>query len=179
MSKKTKTNHTLNVFNKDLSNGILNSTLTAALLSKDYMGKYHDPGVFLDPIAKTANKASDGDLTDMEAMLASQAIALDTLFSSLVHRSCSNMGQYFDAANEYMKLALKAQTQCKTTIESLANIKQSKIVVQNNIAQYQQVNNDGQITAQQPNAIVHNPAEPVKMDNATNELLDHEKVIET
>ncbi len=51
------------------------------------------------------------------------------------------MGEYFDAADKYMRLALKAQLQCRTTIESLVEIKNPKPYIQNNRAQYQQVNN--------------------------------------
>jgi hypothetical protein len=34
-----------------------------------------------------------------------------------------NMGQYLDAADKYMRLALKAQSQCRTTVEALGELK--------------------------------------------------------
>ena len=39
-----------------------------------------------------------------------------------------NMGEYPDAAERYMRLALKAQTQCRATIETLAQIKNPPMV---------------------------------------------------
>jgi hypothetical protein len=32
-------------------------------------------------------------------------------------------GQYLDAADKYMRLALKAQSQCRTTVEALGELK--------------------------------------------------------
>jgi len=46
-----------------------------------------------------------------------------------------------NAAEKYMRLALKAQGQCRATLETLAAIKNPQPYIQNNKAQYQQVNN--------------------------------------
>jgi hypothetical protein len=77
--------------------------------------------------------------------LAIQAHTLDTIFNELARRSQANIGQYLDAADRYMRLALKAQSQCRATIETLAEIKNPKPVAflqQANIANGpQQVNN--------------------------------------
>ena len=55
------------------------------------------------------------------------------------------MGEYLDAAETYMRLALKAQSQCRATLETLAEIKNPRPVAfvrQANIAHGpQQVNN--------------------------------------
>jgi hypothetical protein len=60
----------------------------------------------------------------------------------------ANMGEYVDTADRYMRLALKAQSQCRATIETLAEIKNPKpvaFVQQANIANGpQQVNNGPQ-----------------------------------
>jgi hypothetical protein len=56
-------------------------------------------------------------------------------------------GGYLDAAERYLRLALKAQSQCRANIETLAEIKNPKplaFVLQANIASGpQQVNNAG------------------------------------
>tara|TARA_B100001989_G_scaffold243571_1_gene211409 strand:- start:3629 stop:4264 length:636 start_codon:yes stop_codon:yes gene_type:complete len=83
----------------------------------------------------------EGDLKRAESMLISQAHTLDSLFAELLSRSRMNMGEYMNAAEKYMRLALKAQSQCRTTLEALAEIKNPKPYIQNNKAQYQQVNN--------------------------------------
>lgn len=56
------------------------------------------------------------------------------------------MGEYIQAAETYMRLALKAQAQCRATLETLATIKNPPIVYarQANIAaRPQQVNGPG------------------------------------
>ena len=85
-----------------------------------------------------------GDLGHVETMLFSQATALDSVFHELLRRSAQNMGEYPEAFERYMKLGLKAQAQCRTTLEALAEIKQPKsltITKQANIAGQQVVNN--------------------------------------
>jgi hypothetical protein len=79
-------------------------------------------------------------------MLISQAHTLDAIYNDLVRRALLNMRDYFDASERLMRLALKAQSQCRTTLESLAEIKNPRSVAfvrQANIAQGgpQQVNN--------------------------------------
>jgi hypothetical protein len=79
-------------------------------------------------------------------MVAIQAHTLDTIFNELARQSQANMGGgYLDAADRYMRLALKAQSQCRATIETLAEIENPKPVAfmqQANIASGpQQVNN--------------------------------------
>ena len=75
-------------------------------------------------------------------MLTAQSIAIDSIFGHLVSRSFKNLGEYINASETYMKLALKAQSQCRTTLETLAMIKNPQpYVKQQNVAYNQQVNN--------------------------------------
>jgi hypothetical protein len=109
-------------------------------------GRYnHNEKININAVIDELNKQNaimkKGDLSRPEDMLLAQAHALDNLFGELVERSRVNMGEYFNAAEKYLRLALKAQGQCRTTIEALADIKNPKPYIQNNRAQYQQVNN--------------------------------------
>jgi hypothetical protein len=65
----------------------------------------------------------------------------------MARRSALNMGEYLNSADTYMRLALRAQSQCRTTLEALAEIKNPRAVAfvkQANIAHgHQQVNNVG------------------------------------
>jgi hypothetical protein len=114
----------------------------------------------VDELRKQAATASSGDLSRQEAFLAIQAHTLDTIFNELVRRSLANMGQYVEAAERYMRLALKAQGQCRATIETLAEIKNPKpvsFVHQANISNGpQQVNNAPQGSASR----AENPENP-------------------
>jgi hypothetical protein len=83
-------------------------------------------------------------LGSAEDMLTARAAALNAIFLELARRSGANMGKYIQAAETYMRLALKAQAQCRATLEALANIKNPPVIYarQANIANGpQQVNN--------------------------------------
>jgi len=90
------------------------------------------------------DKVASGDLTILEQTLAAQTYTLNALFHMLLRRSGRNMGVYTQSAWEYMKLALRAQAQCRSTVEALAEMKKPRpeILRQTNIAHgHQQVNN--------------------------------------
>lgn len=84
-----------------------------------------------------------GDLSQVEAMLMNQATALQTVFARLVERGmgCTEIAPF--EAN--LRMGLRAQSQCRATLETLAAIKNPSPVAfvrQANIAHGpQQVNN--------------------------------------
>jgi hypothetical protein len=91
-----------------------------------------------------AKAVRNNKLGSAEDMLTAQAAALNAMFLELARRSGANMGEYIQAAETYMRLALRAQAQCRATLETLANIKNPPVVYarQANIAAGpQQVNN--------------------------------------
>lgn len=95
-------------------------------------------------LAEQADKVHGGELKRLESMLSAQAHSLDAIFNTLAQRAAANMGQYMDATEKYLRLALKAQGQCRATLETLAAIKSPPVVFarQANIAHGpQQVNN--------------------------------------
>jgi hypothetical protein len=93
----------------------------------------------------TARVTKDGDMREPEAMLYGQAVALQTIFTSLSRRAALNAGEYINATETYLRLALKAQAQCRATLETLHEMKNPRpvaFVQQANIAHGpQQVNN--------------------------------------
>lgn len=99
----------------------------------------------IEAMRDKAAKVQRGDMADMESLLVAQATALDAIFTEMARRAALNMGEYIHAADTYMRLALKAQSQCRTTVEALAEIKTPRhvsFVKQANIAHGpQQVNN--------------------------------------
>jgi hypothetical protein len=107
----------------------------------------------------------NGNMDGPEAMLVGQANSLNLIYTELSRRAALNLGEYINAAERYMRLALKAQAQCRTTIETLAALKNPPVVYarQANIAGQQQVNNYASTGS---NA----PAE--KTEGAPNELLE-------
>ena len=77
-------------------------------------------------LGEEIQQALKGDLSLATRMFTSQAFALDTLFTEMARRAGLNMGQYPDAADRYMRLALKAQGACRTTLEALAKLHQPR-----------------------------------------------------
>lgn len=86
-----------------------------------------------------------GDLAAAERMLFAQAVSLNAISAELARRASLNMGSHLQAMESYMRLALKAQAQCRVTVETLAEMKNPRpvaFVKQANISNGpQQVNN--------------------------------------
>ena len=125
----------------------LSASLNGAAVIEAYqgnvMGKDVDMNVMIDRLRETFVEVKGGDLHTMEAMLISQATALQTIFVSLARRASTQerLPQY----QAFLGLALKAQTQSRATISALVDLKyprQATFVKQANIANGpQQVNN--------------------------------------
>ncbi len=86
-----------------------------------------------------------GDLSGPEAILVAQAVALDVIFNEMARRAALNIGEHLQATDTYMRLAMRAQGQCRATLQTLGELKnprQVAFVKQANIAHgHQQVNN--------------------------------------
>jgi hypothetical protein len=81
-----------------------------------------------------------GDLGAAERMLSAQAAALNAIFGELARRAALNLGEYLGAAETYLRLALRAQNQARSTVETLAAIKNPPVV----FARQANINNAGQ-----------------------------------
>ena len=97
----------------------------------------------VDAPSEQTSAVDKGDLKRAEAMLTAQAHTLDAIFNNLARRAIN--AEYMDNLDRYLKLALRAQSQCRATWETLATIKNPPVmgyVRQANIAHgHQQVNN--------------------------------------
>jgi hypothetical protein len=110
---------------------------------KSGLGDSLDVPALLEALRSQAAAAKCNDLAQAEAMLMNQATALQTLFGRLAER-----GMGCDQASAFeanLRIALRAQAQCRATLETLAMIKNPAPVAfvrQANIAAgHQQVNN--------------------------------------
>jgi len=115
------------------------------------MRMFRPDGSNLDITAMAANllrqvgSINDDDTERAEEMLFAQALTLDGLFNVLAQRAAMNMTKYPEAFELYMRLALKAQSQSRATLETLSAVKNPPVqfVRQQNIANGpQQVNNN-------------------------------------
>ena len=73
-------------------------------------------------LAEACDRARDGNLTTQRDMLVAQAITLDGIFTEMARRSALNVSGYLDAAERFMRLALKAQAQSRASIETLERL---------------------------------------------------------
>jgi hypothetical protein len=132
-----------------LAHASLRPTVQAAMTLMGYNKAFGEVSVnaLVSDLVKQCAQASAGDLSRSEGMLTVQAHTLDAIFNNLARRAALNMGEYMNAAETYMRLALKAQAQCRATLETLAAIKNPQPVAfvrQANISHGpQQVNNQG------------------------------------
>ena len=102
--------------------------------------------VSVDTLRKRVRKTlADDKLADGQKVLAAQAHTLDTIFNAMAQKAAANAGEYVGACEKYLKLALRAQSQCRATLETIADIKHPRtatFVNQTNVANGpQQVNN--------------------------------------
>jgi hypothetical protein len=95
----------------------------------------------LKRLGEMSNGSVKDNARDLEYMLASQAIALDSIFNRLAIQAHASIGKHPKVVDTYLRLALKAQNQCRATAETLANLKSPRqYISQTNVATALQVN---------------------------------------
>ena len=104
----------------------------------------------VDDLQERIKKLQGGDMQPVEAMLFGQAMTLETIFTSLARKAVAQ--EYLKQFQVNLTLALKAQAQCRATLEALAEIKNPRpvaFVKQANITNGPQQVNNGMQPAQQ------------------------------
>ena len=129
-----------------IARAVMGPTALAAVTLREYLKGTADLDLIslITSLTEQTEAAIGGDLKHGEAMLAVQAQTLDAIFNNLARRAAMNMGEYMDACDTYLKLALRAQAQCRATWETLATMQNppmANYVAQANVAHTQQVNN--------------------------------------
>lgn len=118
----------------------LRPSINAAAVMVAYTKPLGEQGVgaLADALADDMKAVFTGDLQRAEAMLFGQAHALQAIFMNLARRSTAQ--EYMKNSETYLRLALKAQSQCRATLETLAAIKNPPVV----FARQANINNGGQ-----------------------------------
>ena len=149
----------------------VNSAIVIDTYQGNIMGSDPDLLTLVDGLNDTFKEVKSGDLSEMEAMLISQATALQTIFTSLARKAHSQTYQkHYEA---FLGLALKAQAQSRATITARVDLKyprQATYVKQANIAHgAQQVNNGATDTKVRDNqSLTH----AIENQNTQNKLLE-------
>ena len=159
-----------------VAESVVTGTLVNAVLTKRFTSALPDEMFDLtecmNVIVATVGEVQAGDLRAGEALLTGQAVALNAIFTELARRSALNMGEHLGAAESYMRLALKAQNQCRATVETLAAMKNPHVV----FARQANINNGGQQQvnngAQAPGAGSPAPAPARQTETEPSKLLE-------
>ena len=148
---------------------ILANTNTVRIFSKVTAGELDITEAFT-VMGEKATAVRAGKLGGLEDTLTAQAVALDAIFNEMARRAALNMSEYINATEIYLRLGLKAQAQCRATLQTLFEMKNPQpvtFVKQANVANGpQQVNNGVPATVSPSRAEI--PA------NQSNELLGAE-----
>jgi hypothetical protein len=147
MAKKSK-NNVLNVGMRQgdtelmaITRGYVMPELQAAVTIQKWEASTGMEPLLRELIAQTSD-VDEGSMKRPEAMLVAQAHTLDQLFNHLARRAHGQ--EYMPNFEAMLRLALKAQSQCRATIETLAAIKNPPVIFakQANISGgHQQINN--------------------------------------
>lgn len=124
---------------------------------------------------KRVKDVCEGDMTTPEALLAAQAMSLNSIYNECAQLAGLNIANRLPQAEVLLRMALKAQAQCTQTLRVLGELKAPRSVAfikqQNNAAGPQQVNN-APVTQGAAPARAH---ESEETQPATNELLTDER----
>lgn len=108
-----------------------------------------DTPTLMEILREQAAAAQSGDLAHAEAMLMNQASALQAVFVRLSERAMEQ--SQMPNIEGFMRMALRAQSQCRATLETLAAIKNPPIIYarQANVTTGpQQINNSAEPPSQ-------------------------------
>lgn len=155
---------------------VMRPSVQAALTLQDYGIGFGDLDLsgLVDSLSEQIALSNDGDMQRAEAMLNAQAHTLDALFNDLARRAIK--AEYMKNLDCYLKLALRAQSQCRSTWEALLAIKNPPMmgyVRQANIAHGpQQVNNQSKDQNGAPRAREKKNLQNKLLENNDGERLD-------
>jgi hypothetical protein len=129
---------------KALAQIAMRPSVNAAAVIAEYGKPFGDQDVneLIDALSVSMGEVNKGDLKRCENMLMGQAYALQSIFMNLSRKA--NIQEHMKNIDAFLRLALKAQSQCRATLETLAAIKNPPVIFakQANISSgHQQVNN--------------------------------------
>ena len=159
--------------------------MRAAAVIQKYEGANFDINFLMAELAEQIAEVHKGNMGRAEATLVAQMHTLDALFSNLARRAASQ--EYVGNYETFLKLALKAQSQCRATIETLATIKNPPVIYakQANITNgNQQINNGTVVSRTQENEIAQSKLLEIQHGNyldtpATGTTISSDQEMET
>ena len=148
----------------------VNATTAIEAWSNHQIGRDLHIVTLLEKVEAQTAAVQGGDMSDVEAMLFGQALTLQTIFTTFARKGAQNLTTNPAGMELCLRLAFKAQSQCRSTLETLAEIKNPRtatFIKQANVAGgHQQVNNGTTPTEPRPHE---------KTTDQPNELLTDER----
>jgi len=144
----------------------------AAATIQLWQGDVCEVNALASALSLQIDAVKNGNMKRTEGMLLAQAHTLEGLFNSLARRAHGQEGlAQFDT---FLRLALKAQSQCRSTLETLAAIKNPPVIFakQANISNgHQQINNGISAPATHTGKTINQPNELLEAQHGS-EILD-------
>ena len=98
------------------------SSMVVSAFWEEARGSSIDPKAGYDVIQDAVDAVRDGAMAGAKATLVGQAIALNAIFAEMARRGGAMLGRPGNGAERYLKLAMKAQAQCRATLQVLNEI---------------------------------------------------------
>ena len=127
---------------EDITAEILTRPEVQAAITIQQWQNLHEIDALSQTLSSQIDDVNNGKMQRPEAMLLAQAHTLDQLFNTLAQRA--HRRETVTSCEIHLRLAFKAQNQCRSTLETLAAIKNPPVVFakQANISSgHQQINN--------------------------------------
>jgi hypothetical protein len=125
------------------SSPLVRGAVAGLKYSEVIFGAETDLTAYLAELHDRADAVQRGRMKGLESMLVTQANTLDMIFNHLARKAA--FSEYLNQMQAHLSLALKAQAQCRATVEAIVEIRNPRpvaFVKQANIANGpQQVNN--------------------------------------
>lgn len=97
---------------------VTNAAVVAAFW-EEAAGGAIDPQAGYDAVRERVEAVRDGGLSGAEATLVGQATALNVIFAEMARRGHAALNRPGIAAERYLRLAMRAQAQCRLTLHEL------------------------------------------------------------
>jgi hypothetical protein len=95
--------------------------VVSATVIDAYQPGQHDVNALADEVGRQIEAVNRGDLSRAEGLLVAQAHALDRVFATLIIRATQQ--KLLPQWEVHMRMALRAQNQCRATLETLVALK--------------------------------------------------------
>jgi hypothetical protein len=127
-----------------------------------------------EQIVRNAQTTATGDRKSQESILAAQVISMNAIYTELALLARTNLTHSFSLFERLMRLALKAQSNCRATAEALAVMQTPPTVFarQANFAHGPQQVNNGTLQSEPLARAMNSDSLPNKLLEANDERMD-------